>query len=111
ASNWSITTTNLDSGQTAATNISSTATSISGKNLNIDFTSTFLVPSTSNLYCFNWSGASTLTVPSAGATETTQGSISTFSSTGESGVINSTTISEPQTVAGTGDTVAVSATV
>jgi hypothetical protein len=111
AGNWTITTTNLDTGQNAATNIGTTATTISGNNLNIDFTGGFLVPAATTLYCFNWSGASTLTVPTAGASETTVGSISTYSSIAEVGLINSTSISEPQTVAVTGDTVAVSAVV
>src|SRR5206468_9837720 len=73
AANWTVTTTNLDSGQTAWPGIG-TATNVTGKA--VTFPSGDLA-STSNLYCFNFSATNTLTTSSAAAAETTQGTITT----------------------------------
>lgn len=72
ALNWTVTTTGLDAGQTAWVGIG-TATAVSGKT--VTFPSGELVVGT--LYCFNFSGTSTLTTSSAGASETTKGSVTT----------------------------------
>src|SRR3954466_5324745 len=79
ASNWTVTTTNLDSGQTAWPGIG-TATTVSGKT--VTFPSSDLTVGT--LYCFNFASASTLTTSSAYAStadETTHGSITTRTTT------------------------------
>jgi hypothetical protein len=116
AANWTITTSPLDTtpSETAATGIGTTATSIvntAPKSLSINFTSP-LTPSLGTLYCFNWSGTSTLTMPSAGATENVGGVVNTYSAVNNGGTwINSSSYSEPQTVATVGDTVAVNAVV
>lgn len=72
AANWTVTTTNLDPGQTAWPGIA-TATNVTGKA--VTFPSTDLTVGT--LYCFNFAATSTLTTSSAGAAETTQGYIQT----------------------------------
>lgn len=87
AANWTVSTTNLDAGQTAWPGIA-TATAVSGNT--VTFPSTALTANT--LYCFNWTGASTLTTSSAGASETTQGNVATY--TTASALINQTTYSE-----------------
>lgn len=61
ASNWTVTTTNLPSGATAWPGIN-TASAVSGQT--VTFPSTDLTVST--LYCFNFSGTSTLTTGTAG---------------------------------------------
>jgi hypothetical protein len=61
AGNWTVTTTNLDSGQTVWPGIG-TAVNVTGQT--VRFPSTDLA-SSSTLYCFNWSGGTTLTNPSA----------------------------------------------
>ncbi|MEK7549974.1 MAG: hypothetical protein AAB519_03265 [Patescibacteria group bacterium] len=65
AGNWTVTTTNLPSGATAWPSIA-TATAVSGQV--VTFPSGDLVVST--LYCFNFSGTSTLTNPTAGNDKT-----------------------------------------
>lgn len=65
ASNWTVTTTNLPSGATAWPGIG-TATAVSGQT--VTFPSTDLTVST--LYCFNFSGTSTLTNATAGNDKT-----------------------------------------
>jgi hypothetical protein len=65
AANWTVTTTGLDSGQTALPNVA-TASSVSGKTVTFPL-STAAVLSASNLYCFNFGGTNTLTNSSAGA--------------------------------------------
>lgn len=84
ATNWTVNTTGLDSGQTAWPGIG-TATAVSGKS--VTFPSSDLTVGT--LYCFNFSATNTLTTSSAGAAETTQGTIATQTST--STPIDSTT--------------------
>lgn len=59
ASNWTVTTTGLDSGQTAWPGIG-TATAVSGQT--VTFASGDL-SSSSTLYCFNFASSSTLTTP------------------------------------------------
>ena len=76
AGNWTVTTTGLDTGQTAWLGIG-TATNVTGKV--VTFPSTDLVVGT--LYCFNFAAVNTLTTSSAGAAETTQGNILTRTST------------------------------
>lgn len=73
AANWTVTTTGLDAGQTAWPGIG-TATAVSGKT--VTFPSTDLA-SSATLYCFNFSATNTLTTSSAGATETTKGTVTT----------------------------------
>lgn len=73
ASNWTVTTTNLPSGATAWPSIA-TATAVSGQT--VTFPSGDLVVST--LYCFNFSGTSTLTNATAGDDKT--GTITTRTS-------------------------------
>ena len=73
--NWTVTTTGLDTGQTAWIGIG-TATAVSGKT--VTFPSGDLVVGT--LYCFNFAAVNTLTTSSAGAAETTQGNILTRTS-------------------------------
>lgn len=73
AANWTVTTTNLDTGQTAMPTIA-TANNVTGKAVTFPL-GTPQVLSSSNLYCFNFASASTLTTSSAGAAETTQGNI------------------------------------
>lgn len=91
AANWSLNTTGLDSGQTALPAIPATVSSVSGQAITITLTAaTSLTVGT--LYCFNWTGATTLTTSSAGASETTQGTIAT-NSAGPT-LINQTTYSE-----------------
>lgn len=75
AANWTVDTAGLDAGQTAWPGIG-TATAVSGKT--VTFPSGDLTAGT--LYCFNFSGTNTLTTSSAGASETTQGSITTQTS-------------------------------
>lgn len=75
AANWTVNTSNLDTGQTAWPGIG-TATTVSGKT--VTFPSSDLTVGT--LYCFNFSSANTLTTSSAGANETTQGAITTRTS-------------------------------
>jgi hypothetical protein len=65
ASNWTVTTTNLPNGATAWVSIA-TATAVSGQT--VTFPSGDLVVGT--LYCFNFSGTSTLTTSSAGNDKT-----------------------------------------
>jgi hypothetical protein len=72
ATNWTVTTTGLDTGQTAWIGIG-TATAVAGKT--VTFPSGDLTVGT--LYCFNFAAASTLTTSSAAAAETTQGTILT----------------------------------
>lgn len=72
AANWTVTTTNMDTGQTPWPGIG-TATTVSGKT--VTFPSTDLTVGT--LYCFNFAATSTLTTSSAAAAETTQGTILT----------------------------------
>jgi len=76
AANWTVTTTGLDSGQTAWPGIG-TATNVTGKV--VTFPSTDLTVGT--LYCFNFAAASTLTTSSAGAAETVIGNILTRTTT------------------------------
>jgi hypothetical protein len=85
--NWTVTTTGLDTGQTAWLGIA-TATAVVGKT--VTFPSTDLVVGT--LYCFNFAAASTLTTSSAAAAETTQGNILTRTSVPAN--IDQTTYSE-----------------
>ena len=73
ASNWTVATTNLPSGATAWPGIN-TASSVSSQT--VTFPSTNL--STSTLYCFRWTGGTTLTNSSAGSDKT--GSITTRTS-------------------------------
>lgn len=73
ASNWTVTTTSLPSGATAWPSIA-TASAVSGQT--VTFPSGDLVVST--LYCFNFSGTSTLTNPTAGDDKT--GTITTRTS-------------------------------
>ena len=87
AANWTVTTTNLDSGQTAWPGIA-TATNVTAKA--VTFPSTDLTVGT--LYCFNFAATSTLTTSSAGAAETTQGTILTRTVTPTN--IDQTTYSE-----------------
>ena len=75
AANWTVTTTNLDTGQTAWPGIG-TASSVSGKS--VTFPSSAI--SNPNLYCFNFASVNTLTTSSAGAGETTQGTITSQAS-------------------------------
>lgn len=75
ASNWTVDTDDLDTGQTAWPGID-TATAVSGKT--VTFPSSDLTVGT--LYCFNFSGTNTLTTSSAGAAESTHGSITTRTS-------------------------------
>lgn len=75
AANWTVNTTGLDTGQTAWIGIG-TATNVTGKT--VTFPSGDLVVGT--LYCFNFSATNTLTTSSAGAAETTHGSITTRTS-------------------------------
>ena len=73
ASNWTVATTNLPSGATAWPGIT-TATSVSSQT--VTFPSTAL--STSTLYCFRWTGGTTLTNSTAGNDKT--GTITTRTS-------------------------------
>lgn len=73
AANWTVTTSNLDAGQTAMPTIA-TANNVTGKAVTFPL-GTPQVLSASNLYCFNFAAASTLTTSSAGAAETTQGTV------------------------------------
>lgn len=72
AANWTTTTTGLDAGQVAWPGIG-TASSVTAKT--VTFPSGDLTVGT--LYCFNFSATNTLTTSSAGAAETTQGTILT----------------------------------
>lgn len=65
ASNWTVTTTNLPNGATAWPGIG-TASAVSSQT--VTFPSTTLTAST--LYCFNFTGTSTLTNPTAGDSKT-----------------------------------------
>lgn len=117
ASNWTLDTNNLNTGsplnEAAITSLPATATSVSGLSMELDISSGFTPANTNTNYCFNWSGSNTLQVPSAGASEITPGSITTYSATGAVGsnTINTTEFSLPQTVATTGYNVSLSATV
>ena len=75
AANWTVTTTGLDTGETAWVGIG-TATNVTGKT--VTFPSGDLVVGT--LYCFNFSATNTLTTSSAGLAETVRGSITTRTS-------------------------------
>jgi hypothetical protein len=72
ATNWTVTTTDLDTGQTAWPGIG-TATNVTGKV--VTFPSGDLTVGT--LYCFNFSATNTLTTSSAGSTVTSFGFIKT----------------------------------
>lgn len=74
AANWTVTTTNLDTGQTAWPGIG-TATAVASQT--VTFPSTDLASSTT-LYCFNFAAASTLTNSAAAADQA--GSITTRTS-------------------------------
>jgi hypothetical protein len=87
AANWTVTTTGLDTGQTAWPGIG-TASAVAGKT--VTFPSTDLTVGT--LYCFNFSATNTLTTSSAAASETTQGTIVTRTSAPAN--IDSSTYSE-----------------
>jgi hypothetical protein len=76
AANWTLNTTGLDTGQTALPALPATVSSVAGKAITITLTSSQAL-ATTNLYCFNWAGSPTLTTSSAGASETTQGTIAT----------------------------------
>ena len=90
AANWTVNTTNLDSGQTAWPTIG-TASNVTGKAVTFPMgTPSALAVGT--LYCFNFSGTSTLTTSSAAASETSQGNIATQTSTPT--VVDQTTYSE-----------------
>lgn len=62
ASNWTVTTTNLPAGSTAMPGIG-TANLVSGQDVTFPISN---ITSNSTLYCFNFSGTSTLTNPTAG---------------------------------------------
>jgi hypothetical protein len=87
---WTVNTSNLDTGQTAWPGIGVASTAVAGKV--VTFASTAL--SVSTLYCFNFGDAThlPLTTSSAGAAETTQGNIATYTS--GAALINQTTYSE-----------------
>lgn len=87
AANWTVTTTNLDAGQTAWPGVG-TASSVTGKV--VTFPSADLTVGV--LYCFNFSATSTLTTSSAGAAETTQGTLTT--KTAGAAVIDQSTYSQ-----------------
>lgn len=72
--NWATTTTNLDTGQTAMPAITNASITVSGKSVTFPLTSAQALAST-NLYCFNFGAG--LTTSSAGAAETTQGTVAT----------------------------------
>ncbi len=74
--NWTVTTTGLDTGQTAWPGIGATATAVSGKT--VTFASSDLTVGT--LYCFNFGATNTLTTSSALAAETTSGNVLTRTS-------------------------------
>jgi hypothetical protein len=78
ASNWTITTTNLDTGQTAWPGIG-TATTVAGQS--VTFPSGDLTLN-STLYCFNFNATSTLTTPGSTANNAT-GTITTRSAGGD----------------------------
>lgn len=115
ASNWSLGTSNLNTGnplnETGVANLPVHPTSVSGSSVEIDLTSAFTPANTSTNYCFNWSGSNTLQVPSAGAVEQSPGILTTYSSTGASGPINTTQFGLPQTISTTGYEVSLTATV
>jgi len=90
AANWTVNTSNLDTGQTAWPGIATATTANAGTKI-VTFPSTDL-SSSSTLYCFNFAAANTLTTSSAGAAETTQGTITTRTSTPTD--IDQTTYSE-----------------
>lgn len=75
AANWTVTTTGLDSGQTAWPGIN-TATAVSGQT--VTFPSDDLTETGNTLYCFNFSGTNTLTTGTAGSDKT--GTITTRTS-------------------------------
>lgn len=89
AANWTTDTTNLDTGQTALPITGNVASNVTGKAVTFDVTSDLTV---GTLYCFNFAAVNTLTTSSAGASETTQGTVAT--QTGASAPIDSTTYSE-----------------
>ncbi len=68
AANWTTNTTGLDAGQTALPITSNVASNVTGKAVTFTVTSDL---SAGTLYCFNFSGTSTLTTSSAGAVPTT----------------------------------------
>jgi hypothetical protein len=118
--NWTVDTNNLDAQpasepQNPVTNISGqNAASVSGKQVVFNTTSAFTPASTVPLtgtYCFNWSGASSLTNPAVWTTESVAGTFETFSATGAVGLISTSTFSEPKTVTTNGTNVSVTATV
>jgi hypothetical protein len=67
AANWTVDTSNLDAGQTAWVGIG-TATAVSGQT--VTFPSGNLTETGTTLYCFNFTGTSTLTNNSAGDSQT-----------------------------------------
>jgi len=66
ASNWTVTTINLPAGSTAMPGIN-TATAVSGQDVTFPISN---ISSDTTLYCFNFSGTSTLTNPTAGNDKT-----------------------------------------
>lgn len=89
AANWTTNVTALDVGQTALPITGSVASTVAGKTVTFPVTSDLTV---GTLYCFNFSGTSTLTTSSASAAETTQGTILTRTSA--PAAIDQTTYSE-----------------
>jgi hypothetical protein len=78
AAAWAINTSNLDTGQTAvpAPQITSEVTTVVGQTVTFTWGSSWTAPSTSNLWCFNWTNATgnSLTLPN-NSTETAAGTI------------------------------------
>lgn len=77
ASNWTTNTNDLDPGQTALPITGNVANNVNGKTVTFPVASDLSV---GTLYCFNFSATSTLTTSSASAAETTQGTITSYTS-------------------------------
>jgi len=95
AADWGMDTTNLDTGQTAMGGTLPLHPTVSGKTVTVTLTADFTTVSSANTYCFNFNkqaGTGIIKTSSAGATETTQGTITTQDS--GSATINQTTYSE-----------------
>lgn len=91
AANWTTNTTGLDAGQTALPITSNVASNVTGKAVTFTVTSDLTA---GTLYCFNFSGTSTLTTSSAGAVPTSGNTGNIQTQTGASAPIDQTYFDE-----------------
>jgi len=95
SADWGLDTTQIDTGETALGGTLPANATVSGKTVTVTLTADFNTVNAANTYCFNFKklgGTGLIKTSSAGATETTQGTITTKDA--GSAIINQTTYSE-----------------